>query len=70
LGETLSDIIETRLHEGPRQAIARPHQENTHERDALGDPVGRAGLLAALGAVSLMGALGVLVGQMLRSTGH
>jgi hypothetical protein len=67
LGETLSDIIKSHADDEPWDAQAGLTGVPTKAADV---PLKRAGVLAAIGAMSLMAALGIWVGEFLRVTGR
>ena len=67
MGETLSDIIKTRADDEPWDAHAGAMGAQAKGVDA---PLKRARVLAAIGAISLMAALGIWVGEFLRMTGR
>jgi hypothetical protein len=67
LGETLSDIIKS--HVGDQHWDAQTGLTSVPAKAAHA-PLKRAGVLAAIGVMSLMAALGIWVGEFLRVTGR
>ena len=67
MGETLSDIIKSHAGDEPWETQAHLSGAQAKGADA---PLTRAKVLAAVGAMSLMAALGIWVGEFLRVTGR
>ena len=68
MGETLSDIIQS--HAGDEPWDAHEHMLGAQAKDDGEAPLKRAWVLAAIGAMSLMAAFGIWVGEFLRVTGR